>query len=223
MVSHVVSRVVPGVISCVVSGVARHALVPLLIFVPFFVPFLAGQSPPSPVGALQVHVIEGDGVSYPAGSRATRGVTVLVADPAGQPVNGAIVGFRLPDDGPGGVFSTGAKTEIVTTGADGRASVWGMRWSRTPGPFEIRITAEKGQTRGLTACRQSLSAQASNDSSSRHLSSGSHKWLWIALVVAGAAASGIAIAGLTGKSTGTPSSTTGVQIGTPSINLGSAP
>ena len=43
--------------------------------------------------------------------------------------------------------------------ADGQAGVWGMRWNRTPGPFELRILAIKGQ-----AARAGTSAvQALND------------------------------------------------------------
>ena len=45
------------------------------------------------------------------------------------------------------MFSTGGRTEIAATHADGRAAVWGMQWNRTAGPFEIRITAVKGQAR----------------------------------------------------------------------------
>jgi hypothetical protein len=129
-----------------------------------FIPFLAAQEVATQSGAqqgaqqdaqqgsIQVRVTEGDGLAYPAGSRATRGITVQVVDETGRPVDGAIVGFRLPDDGPGGIFATGAKTEIATTRADGRASVWGMRWNRASGPFEIHITAAKGQTRATVVC-----------------------------------------------------------------------
>jgi hypothetical protein len=101
---------------------------------------------------LELRIVEGDGTAYSTGSRATRGVTVQVSDESGRPVSGATVSFTLPQDGPGGVFVSGGRTEIVTTRADGRATVWGMQWNRTPGPFEIRITAAKGQARAGILC-----------------------------------------------------------------------
>ncbi|HYL37624.1 MAG TPA: hypothetical protein VEV17_17040, partial [Bryobacteraceae bacterium] len=64
---------------------------------------------------VQLKVIEGEGVLYRAGTRATRGLTVLVTDEAGKPVENAAVSFRLPDSGPSGVFSSGLRTEIVNT------------------------------------------------------------------------------------------------------------
>src|SRR5258706_7127832 len=106
---------------------------------------------------LTLRVAEGDGAAYPIGSRATRGLTVLVTDETGRPVEGATVSFTLPAEGPGGVFSTGGRTEIAATHADGRAAVWGMQWNRTAGAFEIRITAVKGQARAGVVSSQSLS------------------------------------------------------------------
>ena len=93
---------------------------------------------------LLIHIVEGEGAVYAIGSRATRGVTVQVTDETGKPVESAVVSFRLPDDGPTGEFSSGMRTEIVPTGADGRANVWGMQWNRVTGPLEVRITAAKG-------------------------------------------------------------------------------
>ena len=102
-------------------------------------------------GVLQIQVMDGADAVYPLGSRATRGVTVLVRDDAGRPVEGATVSFSLPAQGPGGVFASGARTEIVQTSSDGRAAAWGMRWNRSPGEFEMRVTAMKGQARASTS------------------------------------------------------------------------
>jgi len=157
---------------------------------------------------------------YPIGSRATRGITVQVTDETGHPMDAATVGFRLPEGGPGGTFSTGAKTETVTTGADGRAGVWGMQWNRTVGPFEIRITAMKGQTRAGTLCSQYLTdALAPHQArvGPRH----GHPWLWVSLALAGATAGSLAVTGLSGKpAQGAAASSTGVQLGAPTITLG---
>lgn len=172
---------------------------------------------------LQVRVLEGDGAVYSIGSRATRGVTVQVADETGKPVPGATLSFRLPDSGPGGIFASGARAEIVTTRGDGRAGVWGMQWNRTPGAFEIRITAVKGETRAGTVCRQYLTDAADSGARTARIGpKGGHKWVWVALGIAGAAAAGVAVtAGRTKPGAAQPS--TGVTIGSPTITLGPHP
>ncbi len=168
---------------------------------------------------------EGDGAAYPIGSRATRGLTVLVTDETGRPVEGATVSFTLPAEGPGGVFSTGGRTEIAATHADGRAAVWGMLWNRTAGPFEIRITAVKGQARAGVVSSQSLSnaPEARAAVPERTLAArGGHKLLWISLVVAGAAVAGVAgVAARKSGAVAASSVTTPLKIGTPTISLGS--
>lgn len=172
---------------------------------------------------LTIRVAEGDGAVYPTGSRATRGVTVLVTDETGRPVEGATVSFTLPGEGPGGVFSSGGRTEIAATHADGRAAVWGMQWNRTAGPFEIRITAVKGQARAGVVSSQSLSNAPEVRGAAPgaiHAAGGGHKLLWISLVVAGAAAAGVAGVAARKPSAAAASSVTPLKIGTPTISLG---
>ena len=173
---------------------------------------------------LTIRVAEGEGAAYAVGSRATRGLTVLVTDETGRPVEGATVSFTLPAEGPGGVFSTGGRTEIAATRADGRAAVWGMQWNRTAGPFEIRITAVKGQARAGVVSSQSLSnAPLARDAEGGKLprARGGHKLLWISLVVAGAAAVGVAgVAARKSGAAAASSMTTPLKIGTPTISLG---
>src|SRR5580693_3788001 len=106
---------------------------------------------------VQLKVVEGEGTVYRSGTRATRGLTVLVTDETGEPVTDAAVSFRLPEDGPSGVFNSGLRTEVITTGADGKATVWGMQWNKNSGPVEIRITAVKDQARAGLISTQYLS------------------------------------------------------------------
>jgi hypothetical protein len=170
---------------------------------------------------LQVRVVEGEAAVYALGSRATRGVTVQVTDETGKPVEAATVSFRLPEDGPTGAFATGAKTEIATTRADGRAGVWGMQWNRSPGTFEIRITAAKGTTRAGTVCSQYLTDSPDVAAATSRIGpSGHHKWIWIAIAVAGAAGGAVAATALTRKSGTSTASTSSVSILAPTINLG---
>jgi hypothetical protein len=145
---------------------------------------------------IQIRVVEGDGAVYAAGSRATRGLTVQVTDETGQPVDSAAVSFVLPGDGPGGTFASGLRTEIVTTKPDGRATVWGMKWNRTAGPFEVRITAVKGQARAGITVSQYLSDKVSGSSGGSgefHTSHAYGRWLLIAAAVGGAAMGGLAL------------------------------
>jgi len=170
---------------------------------------------------LQIRVVEGEGATYGIGSRATRGLTVQVADETGRPIDGATVSFRLPEDGPSGTFAGGGKTEIVTTKADGRASAWGMQWNRITGLVEVRITAAKGQTRAGIVCAQYLSSAPDAVSAKPQTAkSGSHRMLWILVGVAGAAGAGIAAAAVGGKSPAPSAPVPSVTIGTPTVILG---
>jgi len=174
---------------------------------------------------LTLRVVEGEGAAYPTGSRATRGLTVLVTDETGRPVEGATVSFTLPAEGPGGVFSSGARTEIAATHADGRAAVWGMQWNRTAGPFEIRITAVKGQARAGVVSSQSLSNAPevrAAEAGKFHAARSGHKLIWISLAVAGVAAAAVVgiAARKTSSATAASSSVTPLKIGTPTIGLG---
>jgi hypothetical protein len=173
---------------------------------------------------VQLKVVEGEGVVYRTGTRATRGLTVLVTDETGKPVDMAAVSFRLPDEGATGTFSSGLRTEIVTTGPDGRATVWGMQWNKTPGPVEIRVTAIKDQARAGLISTQYLSDSVAAKSGGEGVftASHSHKWLWIAAIAAGAAGAGAAFAfskGSSPASSTTTSSVTGTLIGMPSITV----
>ncbi|MGD0616938.1 MAG: hypothetical protein ABSB67_04675 [Bryobacteraceae bacterium] len=170
---------------------------------------------------IQIRVVEGDGAVYAAGSRATRGLTVQVTDETGQPVDSAAVSFVLPDDGPGGTFASGLRTEIVTTKPDGRATVWGMKWNRTAGPFEVRITAAKGQARAGIKVSQYLSdkvSAGSGGSGEFHTAHSYGRWLLIAAAVGGAAMGGLALSERKASSTPAAANAPGPpSIGTPVI------
>ncbi len=173
---------------------------------------------------VQLRVVEGEGTTYRTGSRATRGVTVLVTDEAGLPVDMASVSFRLPDQGASGTFNSGLRTEVVTTGPDGRASVWGMQWNKTPGTIQIRITAIKQQARTGIVSTQYLSDSVAPKAGGEGVFTASHqghKWLWIGMLAAGAAAGGAyALLRSQGSPASSNTSTTGISIGTPSVVVG---
>lgn len=173
---------------------------------------------------LQIRIAEGEGLTYTAGSRATRGITVQVTDETGRPVESAAVTFRLPEDGPSGVFANASRTELSATNADGRASAWGMQWNRTAGAFEVRITASKGSARAGTICSLYLTEGAAEGAGAPKQSrrGGIPKWLWISAVIAGGAGAGIAAA--SHGSSQAPTTAAAVvgapHIGTPTIIIG---
>jgi hypothetical protein len=181
---------------------------------------LQAQSPAPPADApavLQLKVVEGEGNAYATGSRATHGITVLVSDETGKPVEGATVNFKLPGEGPSGSFASGSKIEIVTTRPDGRASAWGMQWNRTAGLLEIQVTAMKAGVRAGIVCPQYLSDSISGPNRSA-AGGGSHKWLWIGLIAV--AAAGGAVAALVSSKTPNTPEPPAVTIGAPTISLG---
>lgn len=181
---------------------------------------LTGWSQTDPA-VLQLRVVQGEGAVYAAGSRATRGVVVQITDETGKPVEGAIVNFRMPEQGPSGQFASGQRSEIVNTDASGRAEVWGMQWGREAGAFELRITAAKGQVRGGVVCPLYLSAAAvltQDRSTPEHKISRSKKKVWIAVGLA--AAIGVAAVGVSGKAPAAAPTVAAPQIGTPTIAIG---
>jgi hypothetical protein len=186
----------------------------------FFPGLVFGQ-----VAILQIRVVEGEGGVHPAGSRAPHPIVVEITDETGRPVEGAIVSFRLPEDGPGGVFTNGLRTDVATADARGRAALRGLRVNRTPGRFQIRIIASKEQARAGTVSLQYVAG--TNRESSKATASGGRsgrKWWLIAAVAGAAVAGGVAARGSPGAPpavappalTGPP----GPVIGVPTVTVG---
>lgn len=173
---------------------------------------------------IQLKIVEGEGVVYQTGTRATRGLTVLVTDETGKPVANAAASFRLPDEGSSGVFGSGLRTDVVTTGADGRATVWGMQWNKTAGPVEVRITAVKDQARAGLISTQYLADTAAPKAGGQGVFAAPHKshskWLWIGAIAGGAAAAGLALGRSHSTAAAATSEPASVSIGAPSIIVG---
>lgn len=79
-----------------------------------------------------------------AGRMSQSGLSVYVSDGNGAPVRGAAVLFRLPSDGPNGVFSDGSRVAIVYSDNQGVASVRNIQWGTTQGSADVRVTATLG-------------------------------------------------------------------------------
>jgi hypothetical protein len=154
-------------------------------------------------------------------------VTVQVTDEMGRPVESTAVSFRLPDDEVTGVFASGLRTEIVVSGADGRASVWGIQWGPAPGPVRIRVTAAKDNARAGLVVNQYVSESVvvtDTPPGGGMVGGRSGRWKW-ALVAAGAVGGGLAAGMLKGKQGAAAASagavtSTPVQVGPPTITIG---
>jgi hypothetical protein len=125
----------------------------------------------------------------------------------------------LPEEGPGGVFPRGLRTEVASTGADGAAAVSGIVWNRLPGAFQIRVTALKGEVRAGTIVSQYISAAPLPNSGGTGVSR--KKLIGFAAAIGAGAAAGI-IVGM-GRSAQTPNGGSAApppQIGMPTISIG---
>jgi hypothetical protein len=173
------------------------------------------------VANLQIKIMDGDAATHTPGSRSAQPLTVQVADNAGRAVSGAAVSFRLPDNGPGGLFANGLRTEIAISDATGRASVRHLQFNDTPGSFQIRITAAKDESRASALVRQSILAGSHGSGHSLVTKNKSgKKWVVVAVLVAGVAG------GLGGGVMARPSTHPAapapapVTIGPPTISVG---
>ncbi len=188
------------------------------------------------VAVLHIKVIEGEGAVNAAGARNARPLSVEVTDETGKPVESASVSFHLPDEGPGGTFGNGLRTDVTVTDSSGRANLHTMLLNRTPGRFAIRIVASKEQARAGIMSFQYISegksgvepkngaAPASPTKSGASVKRSPLKWVVIAALAAGAATAGALIAGKSGSSPApastpaTPAAT--ITIGGPTLTVG---
>jgi hypothetical protein len=79
---------------------------------------------------------------------------VEVRDTNDRPVEGAEVVFRLPAEGPSGIFPDGKLTKTVRTNLQGQAQATGLEPNNQPGRFEILVTATIGNQVGSAAIPQ---------------------------------------------------------------------
>jgi hypothetical protein len=175
------------------------------------------------VAILQIQVIEGEGGVHAPGARVARPLSVAVTDETGRPVPGAAVSFHLPEDGPGGTFPNGLRTDVTSTDELGRATLRSIQLNRISGRFQIRVIASKEQARAGTVSFQYIAESGSGAAKARTASSGaSHgrtKWIAIAVLVGGAAAGVMASRSTSSAPPGTAAAPT-LTIGAPGITVG---
>ena len=186
---------------------------------------------------LRIRVLEGEGSIHTAGTRSSQPIVILLTDETGQPVGGASVSVRLPDEGATGVFQSGMRTEIAVSGPDGRVALRGIQWARAAGPMQLRITASKGEARAGILSTQYVTEPSGGAAARRQADPAKppvrvdppsrSKWILLAALIGGAAAGGVAAAARGGSTAGAaspsaPSAVTQptVSIGAPTITVG---
>ena len=171
------------------------------------------------VAVLQIQIVEGEGAIHQPGARTSRALVVEIGDETGKPIAGAAVSFHLPEDGPGGTFASGLRTDVAITDAKGRAAIRAFTANRTPGRFQIRIVASMEQARAGTVSFQYIA-----DLKPGTTATASHRKRWVAIAAAvGGGAAAALIAGRSGT-TAVPASPVPVpstfSIGSPTISVG---
>lgn len=114
------------------SSFLSLVLIPLIAVLP-----IRAQLSSAPAGTeatLQLRIVESSANKF----------MVEVTEGASVPAAGAAVAFRLPDTDPAGTFADGSHGTVVYTDINGRAQVAGIRWNRSSGVANVRITAAKG-------------------------------------------------------------------------------
>lgn len=186
------------------------------------------------VAILQIRVVEGEGAVHVPGARSSRPITVEITDETGKPVAGAAVSFHLPEEGSGGAFVNGLRTEVAITDARGRASVHGLQANRVPGRFQVRILVSKEQARAGTVSFQYVAepkggvtpASSASAKASPATGAGHSKWLWVAVAVAGGAVTAVVASHGSAAATAAvtapvvAASTPVLTVGSPTITVG---
>jgi len=199
----------------VVPRLYTAVLISLLVFNLLGVQILDAQQPESPPAKLHINVVEGDAQLVNIKSRVNPAPVIEVLDENNKPVQGAVVSFFLPGQGPGGTFSNGANNTAVITDRNGRAAAAGIIPNSQTGNWEIRVSASyQGQTASAVITQTSVSGVSASSTGGGI----SKKGLIILVVVAGAIAGAVVAA----RSLGGSSSSSGspgiiINAGTPSV------
>lgn len=180
------------------------------------------------IAILQIQVVEGEGAVHSPGSHSARFLTVQITDESGRPVEGAAVSFHLPEDGASGTFSSGLRTDVVTSDAHGRATLHNLNLNHVAGRFQIRIVAAKEQAHaGIVSFQYIAGPERAASPASAAGPPHRIRWIAVAAAVCGGAAAGILAArsgGVAAPSAPPASSPaaagTSLSIGSPTVTVG---
>ena len=167
---------------------------------------------------LNINVIGGAGAVNDVKQRTPRDITVEIDDENDHPVEGAMVTFFAPNEGPGGSFVGDSHLLTVMTGSDGRAVGKDFRPNDAVGDYNIQVSVAFGDQAANTTISQSNQVSAEPPAPKHSAFSG--KKLGI-IVAAGAA---VAVGAAFGLAHGGSSSNSGNSSGQmATIGVGGAP
>ncbi len=147
-------------------------------------------------------------------------LVVQVVDQEDRPMEGAVVVFRFPLDGPGATFADGKNVVSVRTNGGGQAVAANWMANGMVGTFQVHVNASYGNQVGEATLSMTnvTRIEASAKQAKKEKSLWSHTWFKVA-VIGGAVALGVGIYFATrggGKSGSTVTVTPGQPtVGTP--------
>jgi len=171
---------------------------------------LPAKDPPPKLGIV---VVEGEGAINDLRQPTIHEPVIQVQDDNQKPVAGAAVVFFLPNQGPGGTFFDGTRSLTVTTDAQGRATIRGIRFNRVSGQMQIRVTASSG---GQTATATITQTNIGGPAASPGLSTKAKVWI-IVVIAAGVTAGAILATRGGSKSSSSAAPPITITPGTPTV------
>jgi len=103
--------------------------------------------PESPASPLSIILLEGENVMNSLPLLRSVAPVVQIVDQNGFPVEGATVVFTLPEQGPGGTFTSGGTSFPTQSDSAGQAACLVFA-PKGEGKFQIKVTATSGQHHG---------------------------------------------------------------------------
>jgi hypothetical protein len=170
----------------------------------------SAQEPPPKLGIV---VVVGEGAINNLKDPTVPPTVIQVVDENQKPIAGAAVTFFLPNQGPGGTFFDGTHSMTVTTDAQGRATIRGIRFNRLSGQMQIRVTASSG---GQTATATITQTNVGGPGGSPGLSTKAKVWIIVGLAAGATVGAVLATRGGSSSSTASAPPIT-ITAGTPTV------
>ncbi len=168
--------------------------------------------------SLKIHPLAGDGEMNDLEKHVMAPLVVQVLDQNDRAVDGAVVVFRFPLDGPSASFPGGKNSVTVRTNSGGQAAAVNWMANGQPGSFQVHVNATYGNQIGETTLTMINANHVDSTSlltaTPKHESLWSHRWFKLAVIGGAAVAVGLGVYLGTRGSTG---STITISGGTPTV------
>jgi hypothetical protein len=201
------------------SFAANHLTPGAAVQAPAAEPGQPAASPQTSRGGLHILILSGNNAANVIDTPAAKPL-VEVRDGKNAPVEGAMVTFSSPSDGPGVIFSNGLRETTVMTDAVGQATVPSVT-AVNAGAFQYHITATyQGQevTAAMSEINYPTQAEAANSGTPAGAAAKKHSNKMVWFIVGGVAvAAGVGAAAFHASSSGGSTGSIGSGSGTPTV------